>query len=83
MIRETSDLPPARGSHGLQTEVIRRAFRMAVTPGHESEYVRRHQPIWPDLEAALLASGVRTYSIEEESDVIPVFFLGVKVGWGF
>jgi L-rhamnose mutarotase len=44
-------------------DMIRRAFRMAVTPGHESEYVRRHQPIWPDLEAALLASGVRTYSI--------------------
>ena len=45
------------------TGVIRRAFRMAVTPGHESEYIRRHQPIWPELEATLLAHGVRTYSI--------------------
>ena len=45
------------------TGVVRRAFRMAVTPGHESEYIRRHQPIWPDLEATLLAHGVRTYSI--------------------
>jgi L-rhamnose mutarotase len=43
--------------------VIRRAFRMAVTPGHEGEYARRHQPIWPELEATLLAHGVRTYSI--------------------
>jgi len=60
VIRETSDLPPACGSHGLQTGVIRRAFRMAVTPGHEPEYIRRHQPIWPDLEATLLAYGVRT-----------------------
>jgi L-rhamnose mutarotase len=51
------------GSHELRTGVIRRAFRMAVTPGHEPEYARRHQPIWPDLEAALLACGVRTYSI--------------------
>ena len=45
------------------TGVIRRAFRMAVTPGRESEYIQRHQPIWPELEATLLAHGVRTYSI--------------------
>jgi L-rhamnose mutarotase len=45
------------------TGVIRRAFRMAVTPGHEAEYVRRHQPIWPELEATLLVHGVRTYTI--------------------
>ena len=45
------------------TGVIRRAFRMAVTPGQEGEYVRRHQPIWPELEATLLAHGVRTYTI--------------------
>ena len=63
VIGETTDLPPEGGSHALETGVIRRAFRMAVTPGRETEYVRRHQPIWPDLEAALLAYGVRTYSI--------------------
>lgn len=45
------------------TGVIRRAFRMAVISGQESEYARRHQPIWPELEATLLAHGVRTYSI--------------------
>ena len=43
--------------------VIRKAFRMAVGPGGESEYERRHRPIWPELEAALLDHGVRTYSI--------------------
>jgi len=43
--------------------VIRRAFRMAVAPGQEAEYARRHQPIWPELEATLLAHGVRTYTI--------------------
>jgi L-rhamnose mutarotase len=46
-----------------QTGVIRRAFRMAITPGHESEYIRRHQPIWPELEATLLEHGVHTYTI--------------------
>jgi len=36
---------------------------MSVHAGREQEYVRRHQPIWPELEAMLLAHGVRTYSI--------------------
>ena len=43
--------------------MIRKAFRMSVHPGGEAEYERRHRPIWPDLEAALRAHGVRTYSI--------------------
>jgi L-rhamnose mutarotase len=43
--------------------MIRKAFRMSVHPGHETEYARRHQPIWPDLEQALLRHGVHTYSI--------------------
>src|SRR5688500_6408039 len=43
--------------------VIRRAFRMSVNGGREQEYLRRHQPIWPELEATLLAHGVRSYSI--------------------
>ena len=36
---------------------------MSVHGGHEAEYARRHQPIWPELEAVLLAHGVRSYSI--------------------
>jgi L-rhamnose mutarotase len=63
VIGETSGLPPEGGGQALETGVIRRAFRMAVTPGRETEYIRRHQPIWPELEATLLAYGVRTYSI--------------------
>ena len=43
--------------------MIRKAFRMSVHAGHEAEYARRHQPIWPDLEQALLRHGVHTYSI--------------------
>lgn len=42
---------------------MRKAFRMAVHPGQEAEYARRHQPIWAELETTLLAHGVRTYSI--------------------
>lgn len=36
---------------------------MSVHRGQEEEYARRHQPIWPELEATLLEHGVRTYSI--------------------
>ncbi len=42
---------------------MRVAFRMSVHRGHEAEYERRHQPIWPELEAVLLQHGVREYSI--------------------
>jgi L-rhamnose mutarotase len=43
--------------------MLRKAFRMAVHPGYEAEYERRHSPIWKELEALLFAHGVRTYSI--------------------
>ena len=42
---------------------MRIAFRMSVRPGQEAEYIRRHNPIWPELEATLQANGVRDYSI--------------------
>jgi L-rhamnose mutarotase len=42
---------------------MRIAFRMQVHQGQEAEYIRRHNPIWPELEATLKAHGVRDYSI--------------------
>jgi L-rhamnose mutarotase len=36
---------------------------MSVDSGEEAEYMRRHNPIWPELEATLEAHGVRNYSI--------------------
>lgn len=36
---------------------------MAVHPGQEPEYERRHRPIWSELEEVLLTHGVLTYSI--------------------
>jgi len=36
---------------------------MSVHAGSQQEYVRRHQPIWPELEQMLLTHGIRTYSI--------------------
>jgi L-rhamnose mutarotase len=46
---------------------------MSVLPGCEAEYARRHQPIWRELEATLLAHGVRTYSIFLDPDSRDLF----------
>jgi L-rhamnose mutarotase len=43
--------------------MIVKAFRMRVHPGSVAEYERRHNPIWPELEATLRAHGVSRYFI--------------------
>lgn len=43
--------------------MIRKAFVMRVNPDHQEEYRKRHNPIWPDLEAVLKSHGVHNYSI--------------------
>ena len=43
--------------------MIRKAFVMSVNAGQETEYERRHRPIWPELEAVLKSHGVHNYSI--------------------
>ncbi len=43
--------------------MIRKAFVMGVNAGSEEEYQRRHNPIWPELEAVLKQHGVHNYSI--------------------
>jgi L-rhamnose mutarotase len=43
--------------------MIRKAFVMSVNEGSEQEYEKRHNPIWPDLEAVLKEHGVHNYSI--------------------
>ncbi len=43
--------------------MIRKSFLMHLHPGTEAEYERRHNPIWPELQAVLAEHGVRSYSI--------------------
>jgi len=43
--------------------MITKAFRMSVSPDRHEEYEKRHNPIWPELEAALKSHGVHNYSI--------------------
>lgn len=53
--------------------MIRKALVMSVHPGRESEYERRHNPIWPELERTLKAHGVRSYSIFLHPDTNQLF----------
>ena len=52
--------------------LVRKAFRMKVNPGCHAEYRRRHNPIWPELQEALLAAGTHSYSIylDEETNTL-------------
>ena len=43
--------------------MIRKAFRMSVNEGQETEYERRHNPIWQELIDTLRSHGVTSYSI--------------------
>jgi L-rhamnose mutarotase len=43
--------------------MLRKGFRMSIHAGAADEYMRRHQPIWADLHAALVEHGVTTYTI--------------------
>ena len=43
--------------------MIRKAFLMTLKPGCQTEYERRHYPIWPELQDVLRRHGVFNYSI--------------------
>ncbi|MCM3870602.1 MAG: L-rhamnose mutarotase [Pyrinomonadaceae bacterium] len=43
--------------------MIRKAFLMTLKPGHQAEYQKRHDPIWPELQQVLRDHGVHDYSI--------------------
>ena len=39
------------------------AFKMQLFKGYEAEYKKRHDALWPELEALLKATGISEYSI--------------------
>ena len=53
--------------------MIRKAFKMSVHPDQHAEYARRHQPIWRELEEALLTHGVHSYSIFLDAQTSELF----------
>jgi L-rhamnose mutarotase len=57
----------------MEFPMPRLAFRMKVHAGQEAEYIRRHNPIWPELEDKLKEHGVRTYSIYLDRNTSDLF----------
>ena len=53
--------------------MIRKAFKMSVHSDAHAEYERRHNPIWKELEEALVAHGVRSYSIFLDPQTSEIF----------
>lgn len=49
------------------------AFRMQLNPGMAEEYERRHDAIWPELQALLRESGVHDYSIHLDEETGALF----------
>jgi len=53
--------------------MIRKAFMMTLKPDCQVEYERRHNPIWPELEAILRQHGASNYSIFLDRDTDRLF----------
>ena len=49
------------------------AFLMRLKPGNEAEYRKRHDEIWPELKAALVAAGICDYSIFLDEQTLDLF----------
>lgn len=52
---------------------IRKAFLLQIKTGAADEYIRRHSPIWPELEATLREHGVSDYSIHLNAETNELF----------
>lgn len=49
------------------------AFKMQLKPGVVDEYRRRHDALWPELEAALRAAGIADYWIFLDEATLALF----------
>ena len=47
---------------------MRYCFTLQVRPERMAEYVARHQAVWPEMQAALRATGWRNYSLFLRAD---------------
>lgn len=48
------------------------AFKMKLMPGFQEEYKKRHDALWPEIQALLKAHGVADYTIflDEETNIL-------------
>lgn len=53
--------------------MARLAFKMKLHKGFEEEYKKRHDGLWPELEALLKNTGISEYSIFLDSETNSLF----------
>jgi L-rhamnose mutarotase len=48
------------------------AFKMKLMPGFQEEYKRRHDALWPEIQALLKEHGIADYTIflDEETNIL-------------
>lgn len=51
----------------------RNAFKMKLKSGFETEYKKRHDDIWPELEVLLSETGIQDYSIFLDEETLTLF----------
>jgi L-rhamnose mutarotase len=54
-------------------DVYRVAFKMKLFKGHEAEYRKRHDALWPELQELLKAAGISEYSIFLDETSLELF----------
>ncbi|AOW10839.1 L-rhamnose mutarotase [Flavobacterium gilvum] len=57
----------------MKNNTVRNAFKMKLKPGFEVEYKKRHDQIWPELQALLSDSGIQDYSIFLDEETLILF----------
>lgn len=57
----------------MMQNTIRNAFKMKLKPGFEAEYKKRHDEIWPELQALLSETGIQDYSIFLDEETLTLF----------
>ena len=53
--------------------MVRLAWVMRLKPGNEALYKTRHDEIWPELSAAIRATGISDYSIFLDETTLTLF----------
>lgn len=56
------------------------AFKMKLKPGCEAEYRKRHDAIWPELEALLRQAGITDYTIFHDPETNTLFAVQKNTG---
>ena len=60
--------------------MARFAFKMYLKPGFRDEYKKRHDEIWPELNALIKSTGVNDYSIFLDEETHTLFAVQKQSG---